>query len=87
MLLVISAAAIFFSYRMFHFGEADVMMDPFARQHDAVVRVVLFAIAALVTHVHESEIMKSILPWSIVMLLGLCVLVFLQSSVLYPLVP
>ncbi len=49
LLLVISAAAIFFSYRVFHFGEADVMMDPFARQHDAVVRVVLFAIAALVT--------------------------------------
>ena len=45
------------------------------------------AIAALVTHVHESEIMKSILPWSIAMLLGLCVLVFLQSSVLYLLVP
>lgn len=45
------------------------------------------AIAALVTHVHESEIMKSILPWSFGLLVGLCVLVFLQSGPLYFLVP
>ena len=45
------------------------------------------AIAALVTKVHESDIMKSILPWSMGMLLGLCVLVFLQSGPLMFLLP
>lgn len=45
------------------------------------------AIAALVTKVHESDIMKSILPWSLGMLLGLCVLVFLQSGPLLFLLP
>lgn len=40
------------------------------------------AIAALVTHVHESDIMKSVLPYSIALLVGLCALVFLQSGVL-----
>ena len=49
LILAVGAVAIFLSYRMFHFGEADVMMEPFARQHDAIVRAAIFAIAAIVT--------------------------------------
>ena len=45
------------------------------------------AIAALVTEVSESEIMKSVLPWSIVLLVALCLLVFLQTNVLSFMLP
>ncbi|MDO4401123.1 MAG: L-lactate permease [Coriobacteriia bacterium] len=40
------------------------------------------AIAALATQVREADIMKHVLPWSIAFLVGMCVLTFLQASVL-----
>ena len=40
------------------------------------------AIAAVATQVREADIMKQVLPWSVAFLIGLCVLVGLQSTVL-----
>ena len=40
------------------------------------------AIAAVTTGEHESNLFKKVVPWSIGMLAALCLLVFLQSSVL-----
>lgn len=45
------------------------------------------AIAAGATSEKESNILRSVLPWSIVMLVALCVLVFLQATVLAFLIP
>lgn len=45
------------------------------------------AIAAGATGEKESEIMKSVLPWSIAFLVGVCVLVALQASVLNFILP
>jgi lactate permease len=45
------------------------------------------AIAAGATGEKESNIMRSVLPWSIGMLLALCVLVYLQSTVLAFMIP
>ena len=45
------------------------------------------AIAAVATGEKESDIMKMVLPWSITFLVGLCVLVGLQATVLAPTLP
>ena len=45
------------------------------------------AIAAVATRVREADIMKSTLPWSLGLLLGLCCLVFLQATVLNFILP
>ncbi len=45
------------------------------------------AIAAVATGVIEADIMKKVLPWSVAFLIGTCVLVFLQSSVLSFILP
>lgn len=45
------------------------------------------AIAAVATGVIEADIMKKVLPWSVAFLIGTCVLVFLQSSVLTFILP
>ena len=49
LLLAAGAAAIYFSYRYFGFGEGHVLMDPYARMRDVPIRGVLFGIAAIVT--------------------------------------
>lgn len=45
------------------------------------------AIAAVATQVREADIMKQVLPWSIAFLVGTCVLVGLQSTVLSFILP
>lgn len=45
------------------------------------------AIAAAATHEHESTLFKKVLPWSLGLLAALCLLVFLQSSVLSFILP
>lgn len=45
------------------------------------------AIAAVAVQERESDIMKQVFPWSIAFLVGTCVLVFLQSTVLTFLIP
>ena len=45
------------------------------------------AIAAVTTGEHESNLFKKVIPWSIGMLAVLCLLVFLQSSVLTGMLP
>ena len=45
------------------------------------------AIAAVATQVREADIMKRVLPWSIAFLIGTCMLVGLQATVLTPILP
>ena len=45
------------------------------------------AIAAVATRVREADIMKSTLPWSLGLLLGLCCLVFLEATALNFILP
>ena len=45
------------------------------------------AIAAVATQVREADIMKQVLPWSIAFLVGTCILVGLQSTVLSFILP
>ena len=45
------------------------------------------AIAAVATQVREADIMKNVLPWSIAFLVGTCVLVGLQATVLAFILP
>jgi lactate permease len=45
------------------------------------------AIAAVATRVREADIMKSTLPWSFGLLMGLCCLVFLEATVLNGILP
>jgi lactate permease len=45
------------------------------------------AIAAGATGERESDIMRSVLPWSIGFLIALCALVFLQATVLAFILP
>ena len=45
------------------------------------------AIAAVATQVKEADIMKNVLPWSVAFLIGTCILVGLQSTVLTFILP
>lgn len=45
------------------------------------------AIAAVTTKVHEADIMRKVLPWSIALLVGICVMVGLQATVLSWILP
>ena len=45
------------------------------------------AIAAVATQVTEADIMKNVLPWSVAFLIGTCILVGLQSTVLTFILP
>ena len=45
------------------------------------------AIAAVATQVREADIMKQVLPWSVAFLVGTCVLVGLQATVLAFILP
>ena len=45
------------------------------------------AIAAVATQVKEADIMKHVLPWSVAFLIGTCILVGLQATVLTFILP